>query len=380
MLRVLLHIVKKEFIQAFRDRKMLMLILVAPVLQVILFGFAVNLDLSSQPIIIADLDRSEESRELVRLLVNNDGFSVLAVTDSHEDAENAVLLGKAVAGLLIPKGYAEDHERSRAELLWVMDGSDSNTALRAGQEATQILNNHTLTGMRELIQTKLSAQGFSPDRLIPKISIATRPWFNPRIRSAVFTVPGVLGLVLMVITMMLTSLGLTREKEIGTLEQIMVTPIRSWQLILGKVLPFAILGLIDILLIISAAALVFKIPVMGPVSALIGASTIFLMTTLGLGLFVSTISATQQQAMMNSFFIMLPSLLLSGFMFPIENMPKAVQWLTVVNPLRYFIEIVRGIMVKGASPVELWESGLKLLVIGLTIFIAASLRFRKRLS
>jgi ABC-2 type transport system permease protein len=240
--------------------------------------------------------------------------------------------------------------------------------------------NQAIAQTHEALEARLGAMNLSSDRLLPEVDIVTRAWFNPRMRSAVFTVPGVLGLVLLVITTMLTALGLTREKEIGTLEQIMVTPIRPWQLILGKSLPFAIIGMADVVLIICAAALIFDIPVMGPLWGLLGAAALFLMTTLGLGLFISTISATQQQAMMNAFFVNLPLILLSGFIYPVENMPEAVQWLTIANPLRYFIHIVRGIMVKGATPLEIWDSLLCLAVLGLAVLAAASLRFKKRLS
>ncbi len=379
MLRVLGRVMKKEFIQTFRDKRMLMVILVVPLIQTVLFGFAINLDLTAQPVTMVDLDRTLESRNIARLIIENDGFNVVSFTWNENDAENDILLGRTALAVVIPSGFSKDLALGSGEIQIVMDGSDSNTALRAGQQIAQILNHNAAERVRVTARERIQAMGRSADTLLPRIEIQSRAWFNPRMRSAVFFVPAVLGMVLIVITMLLTSMGLTREKEIGTLEQIMVTPLRPWQLIVGKTLPFAIMGLVDVLLIVMLAAVVFDIPTMGPLWGLLGVSTVFLMATLGLGLFISTVSATQQQAMMNAFFIILPAVMLSGFVYPIENMPQWVQWLTVLNPLRYYMTLVRGIMVKGAAPWELWETGLHLAVLGVAVITAASLRFKKRL-
>ncbi|RJO63777.1 MAG: ABC transporter permease [Myxococcales bacterium] len=380
MLRVLARIMKKEFIQTLRDKRMVAILMIAPVFQTLIFGFAINLDLTAQPVVVADLDRSPESRELLEAIAATDGFRFVAHVDSADEAERMVVLGRAVLALLIPEGFARDKARGGAQAMVVLDGSDSNTALRAGQEISQILVAKVYAEVRGDLSAALRANGLAPERFASQIVFAPRAWFNPRLRSAVFFVPGVLGLVLTVITMMLTSMGLTREKEIGTLEQIMVTPVRPWQLILGKTIPFALLGLVDMTFIVSLAAMIFDIPTMGPLWALMGAALLFFLTTLGMGLFISTVSATQQQAMMNAFFVLMPAIMLSGFVFPIENMPQPVQWLTTVNPLRYFIAIVRGVMVKGASLADLWDSALKLGAIGLAVISLASLRFRKRLT
>jgi len=379
MLRVLGRVMKKEFIQTFRDKRMLMVILVVPLIQTVLFGFAINLDLTAQPTVVVDLDRTQQSRNISRLIVENDGFNVTHYADTQDEAENDILLGKAALAFLIPRGFEKDLAAGGAEIQIVMDGSDSNTALRAGQQISQILNHNATERIRIMARERIQAAGRSADTLLPRVEIQSRAWFNPRMRSAVFFVPAVLGMVLIVITMLLTSMGLTREKEIGTLEQIMVTPLRPWQLIVGKTLPFAIIGLVDVLLIVMMAAVVFDIPIMGPIWGLIGVSALFLTATLGLGLFISTVSATQQQAMMNAFFVILPAVMLSGFVYPIENMPEWVQWLTMLNPLRYYMTLVRGIMVKGATPWELWETCLHLAALGLIVITAASLRFKKRL-
>lgn len=380
MWRVLGRIMKKEFIQTFRDKRMFAVILVVPLIQTTIFGFAVNLDLTAQPLVISDEDNTPESRALLRALAAVDSFRIIGEAGSPDEAEQAVLFGHAALALLIPRGYARHQARGDAELLVILDGSDSNTALKAGQQVSQVIGEQSWRATRELLRQSIAARGLSPDRLTPTIAFAVRSWFNPTLRSAVFFVPGVLGMVLTVITMLLTSLGLTREKEIGTLEQIMVTPIRPWQLIVGKTLPFALLGLVDVLVILMAQAVIFDLPAAGSIWALLGASALFLLATLGAGLFISTISATQQQAMMSSFFVIMPAIMLSGFIFPIENMPRLVQWLTVIDPLRYYMQIVRGIVVKGASLAELWESTLMLALLGLVVIGGAASRFRKRLA
>jgi ABC-2 type transport system permease protein len=380
MPRVIARIMRKELIQTLRDRRMVGVLFLAPVLQVVIFGYAVNLDLSAQPTVVADLDRTPESRAAVAAIVNQTSFEVRAHASTHALAERALESGEAALALLVPRGYAKDLSAGAAELLVVLDGSDSNTALRAGQEAGQTLGNLAVAQQRGRIAQAAAARGVSLDGLMPSVRIEARPWFNPQMKTAIFLVPAVLALVLMVVTMMLTSMGLTREKEIGTLEQIMVTPVRPVELMIGKTVPFAVIGLIDVALIVSVAALVFDVPVRGSLPSLFLASGLYLMTTLGLGLFISTVSATQQQAMLNAFFVLLPALMLSGYIFPIENMPRAVQWITVVNPLRYYIELTRGIMIKGASLSDLWSQTLSLAGLGAFVLAAASLRFRKRIA
>ena len=377
---IVLRVAKKELIQTFRDRKMLGVLLIAPVLQCVLFGFAVNLDLHAQPLAVADSDRTRESRDLVRALAGSDGFDLAISAPDDGAAERALDAGGASMALLVPRGYAERLAQGRAEVALVVDGSDSNTALRAGQEAGQILSARAISAQRGKIRAALAAAGRAADRGVPELAFEPRVFFNPQLRSAVFLVPGVLALVLLVITMMLTAMGLTREKEMGTLEQIMVTPIRPAELMLGKTLPFAALGLLDLGVALSISVVVFDLPVRGSLFAVYGATLLYLMTTLGLGLFISTVSATQQQAMLTAFFFMLPALLLSGHIFPIDNMPEPVRWLTLANPLRHYIEIVRGVLIKGASLADLWRQVAALAGIGLLVLGGASLRFKKRIA
>lgn len=377
---VIAYIMKKEFIQTFRDPRMLGLLLMAPILQTILFGYAINLDLTAQPTVIADQDRTRASRESAQMMLENGSFHVVAQVDTHARAEAAVAAGDASLALLIPRGFEKDLNKNRAELLVILDGSDSNTALRAGQEAGQILNSRAISGQIKRVSEAAAAQGISPDALIPRLQIDARAWFNPEMKTAIFLLPGVLALVLMVITTMLTAMGLTREKEIGTLEQVMVTPIQPIELMVGKTVPFALLGLLVVGVVVSIAAVVFDLPLRGSMLSLYGVTGLYLMTTLGLGLFISTVSATQQQAMLNAFFVVLPALMLSGFIFPIENMPEWIQWITYINPLRYYIQLVRGIMIKGSSLTDLWASTALLAVLGVALLAAASLRFHKRIA
>ncbi len=374
------HLMKKELIQTRRDKRMLMILLVAPVLQVIVFGFAVNLDLKGQPIVIGDRDMSEQSRSLVDALAADDSFHIVGDTVSHDAAEDAVLSGEAVMALLIPRDFSRDLDRGNGSVMLVVDGSDSNTALRAEQEATSILTRRAVSLERARLKDLLAARGVDMDAVVPDFGVVTRAWFNPEMRTAIFLVPAVFALVLMVITMVLTSMGLVREKEMGTLEQIMVSPIKPIELMAGKTLPYALLGLVDVTFVVIAAVVIFHVPVRGSLLELYVASGLFLLTTLGLGLFVSTISKTQQQAMLTAFFFLLPALMLSGYVFPVENMPEPVQWLTVVNPLRYYIELTRGIMVKGADLHDLWRQALSLLGLGAAVLVGAASLFRKRLA
>jgi len=378
MLGVIRHIMKKEFLQVMRDKRMFALIFMAPVLQTLLFGFAIDLDLRAQPALMGDLDQSATSRDLAHAIANNDGFHFVGSVHSHDEAEQAVFSGQASLAVLIPKGFEKDLAQGSAEVQVIMDGSDSNTALRAGQEAEQILNQRAVKLQRQLITQALGARNLAIDHLLPELRIAPRAWFNPQMRTAVYFVPALFGLVLLIITMLLTSMGLTREKEIGTLEQIMVSPIRPIELMIGKTLPFAILGLVDVGFLIAIAGLVFDIPVRGSIFALYFANSLFLMTTLGMGLFISTISATQQQAMLTAFFIILPAIMLSGYVYPIENMPVAAQWLTYVNPMRYIVQLTRGIMVKGASLIDMWPQTVALALLGVAVLTGASMRFHKR--
>jgi ABC-2 type transport system permease protein len=277
--------------------------------------------------------------------------------------------------IIVGRGFADNlaaGEPARVQLL--VDGSESQSATIGASYASMILSGYAQRIMLERLE-RLKPFEIRPVSVKPEVRI----WYNPELKSRNFMVPGVLGLILMVMTMMLTAMAVVREKEAGTMEQLIVTPIRPLELITGKLLPFLIIGMIDVCLVLAVATFLFRVPVRGSVFLLFGMSLVFMLTTLGLGLFISTISRTQQQAMMTTVFFMMPMMLLSGFVFPIENMPKFFQAITFVVPMRYFFVIIRGIFLKGVGIPELWDQGMALLAFGAAILILSVLRFRKKL-
>lgn len=370
------HIVKKEFIQIRRDPKMLRLIIVAPVFQLIIFGYAVTTDIKHVPTVIVDGDRTRQSREIAARFENSGYFDLDYHVLRPQDISPLLDSGKAQVGIEIPRGFARDLALGKsAELQIVVDGTDSTTAGMVLGYTAGILkrfSEDTLEERTQMVRAKLAR--------MPGIEERTRIWYNPDLKSVNFMVPGVLCMILLVVTMMLTSLAIVKEREIGTLEQLIVTPIKSKELMVAKVIPFIIIGFVDVLLIVFVAKAWFAVPIAGSFLLLLALTAVFLMTSLGVGLFVSTVSKTQQQAMMTAYFIMLPSILLSGFMFPIENMPRIVQYLTYVLPLRYYLNIIRGIFLKGSGPAVLWPDVLALLIFGIAILTLSTLRFTKKMA
>lgn len=369
------HIIRKEFIQVRRDRKMLRMVMVAPLFQLIIFGYAVTTDIKHVPTVVVDSDRSRESRDLAARFHNSGYFDLAYYVPRPQDMAPLIDSGKAQVGIEIPQGFSRNLALGKsAPLQVVVDGTDSTTA--------GVVLGYTGGIVRRFSEDVLTdrAQRTRANLLrLPGIEERTRVWFNPDLKSVNFMVPGVLCMILLVVTMMLTSLAIVKEREIGTLEQLIVTPIRARELMLGKVIPFIIIGFADILLILFVARAWFRVPIAGSLLLLFVSTAVFLMTTLGVGLFISTVSRTQQQAMMTAFFFMMPSILLSGLMFPIENMPKPVQFLTYLLPLRYFLTIIRGIFLKGSSLAVLWPHLAALLAFGVTILGLSVLRFSKKL-
>jgi len=370
------HILIKEFIQIFRDPRMKAVIFVMPMIQVMVFGYAVTTDVKNIPTAVYDLDNSPDSRNLIREFTYSGYFDVKK--DISTDKEQKFLMDKAVvnAVIRINRGFSEDIKAHRiARFQLVVDGTDSNTASIILTYANQIVERYSskvLSKRSKIILDRINS--------FPKVELRTRSWFNENLESRNFYVPGVIALIVMLITLLLTSMAIVREKEIGTIEQLIVSPIRSFELILGKLAPFAIIGLIDALLVTLVGVLWFKVPIRGNLLLLLGSTFLYLLTTLGVGLFISTLAGTQQEAMMSTFFFYFPAVLLSGFMFPIANMPKVIQYVTYINPLRYFLVILRGIFLKGSDFHILWPQMLALLVMGVGILTLSSLRFQKRLN
>jgi ABC-2 type transport system permease protein len=373
-LRVIGEIVKKEFFQIRQDKRMLMVSIVAPVLQVLLLGYAATTDITNSTMVVCDMDRTEESRSFIRRFTTSGYFVDRYSVDRPQDVERYIEHAQATIALTIPKGFAlKVLGRESAPVQVILDGTDANTSNILLGYATQIIASYSQSVAATI---SVPAAGARVARVVPE----PRIWFNPDLKSQFYMVPGVIALVLMMITTTLTALGIVREKESGTLEQLMVTPIRSYQLILGKLVPFTLIGFVDILFVVSVARFWFGIPLRGSLPLLLGLSGLFILTTLGLGLLISTMAKSQQQAMLIAqFFFMFPFMLLGGFAFPIANMPEVIQYITYVIPLRYFLVIVRGIFLKGSGLAELWVQAVPLLIIGVSILGLSVLRFQKKL-
>ncbi len=366
----------KEFLQVLRDPRMLGVILVIPVVQTLVFGYVVSTDVKDVPTAIVDFDRSPASRELLSAFTASGHFRVVSETRETSRAEALLDKGSAAVILRIDEGFAGDIAAGRTAVLQlIVDGTDSNTAGVVLVYAGRIAGRYSAEVQAQRVSRRTG-------RAVPAagVELVPRAWFNENLESRNFFVPGVIAMLVMLVTVMLTSMAVVREKEVGTIEQLLVSPITPVEFILGKTFPFAIIGYVDVLLVTLVGVLWFDVPIRGNAFLLLAGTTFYLMTTLGIGLLVSTVCGTQQQAMMTVFFVFFPCVLLSGFMFPIENMPPAVRYLTYLDPLRYFLVILRGIFLKGAGLEILWPQMAALFVMGAAALAAATLRFRKTLA
>jgi ABC-2 type transport system permease protein len=371
-MRRILHLIRKEFLELRQDPRLFGIVILAPLLQLTMLGYAATTDVRDVPIVVVDQDRSTASRELLSRFEGSQNFAVIDSVASLDAIDAYLDEGDAWMALTIPAGYGE---RIRARLpvavQLVADGTDANSTNVALGYARALVAGYA----RELSAS--GGGGLSP----PLVGADVRVWFNPTLESRDFMIPGILALVLLVVTTNLSSMAIVREKELGTLEQLNVTPLARSELIVGKLVPYAVLGMVDVLLVVAVAVGWFDVPLRGSFWLLIAMCLVYLLSTLGLGLFVSTISRTQQQAMMTtSFFFLLPMIFLSGFIFPIENMPEAIQPVTYLIPLRYFLIILRGIFLKGIGIDVLWPQALALLVWGMAMLTLATLRSTKRLA
>ena len=365
------HIIRKEFLELRQDPRLFGIVIIAPIIQLTMLGYAATTDVRNVPMVVVDQDTSSESRELVSRFDASPSFDVIEGLASTNDVDMYLNTGKAWMALNIPAGYGERIRSGQVTTVQVVaDGTDANSTNVALGYAGTLVSSYA----RELA----TPGGLAP---APLVSADVRVWFNPQLESKDFMIPGIIALLLLVVTTNLSSMSIVREKELGTLEQLNVTPIARWELIVGKMLPYAFIGIIDVLLVVLVALLWFEVPLRGSFVLLFVMSLVYLMTTLGLGLFVSTISATQQQAMMTaSFFFLIPMVFLSGFVFPIENMPAVIQPVTYLIPLRYFLVILRGVFLKGVGLEVLWPDALALFGWGVAILVLATLRSSKRLA
>jgi len=376
MLERIKQMLTKEFIQVFRDPRMRSMIFLMPVIQLLVFGYAVTTDVRHVKTAIYDLDNSNTSRELVTRFSETGYFDIASIITDPEQIRYLFDRGKIQALLQFNHGFENDLRAGKTSSLQVIvDGTDSNTARIVLNYSARITGEYS----QEVLASRLARlQG----RAAPSasVSLESRAWFNDNLESRNFYVPGVIALLVMLITLMLTSMAVVRETEIGTMEQIMVTPIRPIEFILGKTVPFALIGFIDVILITVVGVFWFGVPIRGSLLLIFACTSLYLMSTLGIGLLISTICQTQQQAMMSVFFFFQPALLLSGFVFPIANMPEPVQWLTYLNPLRYFLVIVRGIFLKGVGTDILWPQMAALALLGTSVLLLAAKRFHKTLA
>ncbi|HVR44560.1 MAG TPA: ABC transporter permease [Thermoanaerobaculia bacterium] len=359
------EIVRKELRQIFRDPRMRAVIFVAPLIQLVVFGYAVSTDVRNTPMLVVDHDRTAASRSLVEAMTSSGWFRLAGRSHDERDMVSGLDHGEVVVGLVIPAGLARELERGTASVQVIFDGTNSNVATVARGYAERIL-----------IEWGLRHAGTPRP---PAIELRERAWFNPALDSRSYNVPGVAGLIIFLICLLLTSLAIVREREVGTLEQLMVSPIRPWELIAGKCIPFAAIGLFDLALVTAVAMAWFDVPFRGSASLLLLASALYIVSGLGIGLFISTISSTQQEAFMATFLVFLPAILLAGFMFPVRSMPELFQAITIVNPVRHYLEIVRSIFLKGAGFAALWQHFVALLLIGGSILAVAAARFEKRI-
>jgi ABC-2 type transport system permease protein len=367
-------ILRKELRQTVREPRMRALLVVPLILELLFFGYAVNLDLDHIQIAWMDRDNSPASRALRDVFLSSINFSITATPADDKQAQRLLDRGEVLAVVSVLPGFARDLERGRQAAVQVqIDGSNSNTAALVSNYATQIINGFAEASGTEYLhhRTLHGDATFSS----PRVASRSRVWFNEELKSRNYLLPGVLVNLIMVVTMTLTILAVVREKEIGTMEQLMVTPIRPSELIIGKTVPFAIIGICQIILVTTLALAIFRIPFRGSAFLLLLGGTLFILNTL----FISTIAKTQQQAALSAFLFVMPAFLLSGFAFPIQSMPVAFQYATYLNPARYFMEIVRGIFLKGSGFAVLWPQLVALLASGIAILGFSVLRFRKRI-
>ena len=370
----ILTLMWKEFIELRLNPRLFGLVVVAPIIQLTMLGYAATTDVKDVPIVVVDGDRSPISRQLIERFSASPRFRIVAEEYQPRGVDRHLEKGDAWLAIVIPAGLQTAIERNepfeQRQIQILADGTDANSSGVALAYA-----NGLISDFAAVLEAERTGQSSAGGRIDGRV----RVWFNPELVSKDFMVPGVLALLLLVITANLSSMAIVRERELGTLEQLNVTPLSRWELILGKLLPYALVGFLDVLLVVSVAVFWFEVPLRGSLLTLLAGSAVYLLCTLGLGLFVSTISATQQQAMMTAtFFFLVPMVYLSGFIFPIENMPQIIQWVTTLIPLRYFLVIVRGVFLKGVGLDVLWPQFAALGTWGAVVLGLAAMRSRKR--
>jgi ABC-2 type transport system permease protein len=365
---------RKEVRQTIRDRRIMFLLIVAPLIQTIILGSAVNFDVDRVPTVVVDRDGTSESRLHARRMLADGTLLRSGTAGSATDAEREIDDGRAAAAVILPPRLEADLVAGRpAEVQVVLDGSDPNRATVAGGAVSRYFGEVGESLARERILA-LGARAPAQIEVVPRIA------YNPGLKTPPYMIPGIAAMLLLVVTTIVTAMGLSREREMGTLEQVLVTPIRPLFLLVGKMGPFVVIGLVDIALLLAAGTWLFDVPLRGPLPVLLVGTLLYLMTTLGMGLLISTASSTQQQSFLGGFLFILPAMLLSGIMTPIRAMPDWLQVVTRVNPLRYYAEVMRTTLLRGGGFGDVWSELLALAVLGGAILATATLRFHKRLA
>jgi ABC-2 type transport system permease protein len=371
----LFSLMRKEFLQIMRDPRTLLLVLWIPIMQLLLMGYAATNDVRNVPMAVFDQDRGPAARRLLDAYRAADYFRIAYDVDSEEEIRQLIDNGEARAGLIIPPDYtAHLNGESSAQVAFVLDGSDPTVAATALSAAQLIAQEHATE-----IQSNQMAWRGQADRMQMPVEIRTQVWYNPDLEDAYFMVPGVIGQILYSVTSVLTATAVVRERERGTIEQLIVTPILPWELVIGKIIPYVLLAFANTLEVLALGSFLFQVPIRGDLTLILLLSGLFLLTGLGVGLLFSTIANTQQEAMLSVFMTILPSIYLSGFFFPLEAMPKILQWASIFVPLRYYLEIIRALLIKGVGVSAIRTEIIALALFGIGIMTLAALRFRKRL-
>ncbi|MGO8762827.1 MAG: ABC transporter permease [Desulfobaccales bacterium] len=370
------QMVKKEFIQVWRDRRLRIFLILPPIIQLIIYGYAINFDIRQVPFAVFDEDRTQASELLISRFTSSEYFSLTDFINSEGELRNLIDRSRITLAVHIPKGFAEKIKAEQpAALQLILDATDSNTALIVAKYTRTILNDYS----QVMLQQSLRHLDL-PEKLQIPVVIEPRAWLNPNLESKNAFVPGVIAMVVMLVSLMLTALSVVREREIGTMEQILVSPLSPWEFLSGKTIPFVLISLVDVALVSLMGVFWFGIPFQGSVAVLFIGTLAFLLSSVGLGLLISTTCATQQQAVMAGTFVLTPAILLSGLIFPIANMALIFQYITYVNPLRYFIVIVQGVFLGGRSLAVLWPQMAAMAGLGVVFLGLSIIRFRGRLA
>ena len=371
----LLSLIRKEFIQILRDPRTLALVLVIPIMQLFLLGYAATNDIREVPLVVFDQDRGPAARELLDAYRASDYFRVAFDVQTEQELSDLIDGGAARVGLIIPPDYTKQiRGNGVGQVVFILDGSDptvASTALSAAQLVGQSLSTRVTA-------ERLSRHGQAAVLTAP-VDVRTQVWYNPDLRSTYYMIPGVIGMILFALTSILTATAIVRERERGTIEQLIVTPIRPWELVVGKMLPYVILAFLNTLEVLALGHWWFGVPIRGDLGVILLLSGLFLLSSLGIGLLASTFANTQQEAMLLVWMTLLPTIFLSGFFFPLQSMPKVLQWVSYLLPLRYYLNIIRSLMLKENGLIGLQDEIIALVIFGLALLTVASLRFKKRL-